>query len=100
ISKDFKNLGYVALSHCWGKDTNFLKLTLENQHSLRLGVSTAELTKTFRQAIHTVASLGYSFLWIDSLCIIQDSKEDWKRESATMCDIYKNSSFTIVASAA
>jgi hypothetical protein len=100
ISDDPKNTQYVALSHCWGENTNFLKLTLGNQHILRLGVSVTELTKTFQEAILTAASLGYSFLWIDSLCIIQDSKEDWKRESATMRDIYRNSAFTIVASAA
>ncbi|KAF2188608.1 HET-domain-containing protein, partial [Zopfia rhizophila CBS 207.26] len=58
------------------------------------------LTKPFQEAIITAASLGYSFLWIDSLCIIQDSGEDWKRESVTMRDIYRNAAFTIVASAA
>lgn len=100
ISKDPKSMHYVALSHCWGENPNFLKLTKENQHSLRLGVPIARLTKTFQEAIITAASLEYSFLWIDSLCIIQDLPEDWKRESVTMCDIYKNAAFTIVASAA
>lgn len=100
ISEHPKNIQYVALSHCWGENPDFLKLTLESQHILRLGVSAAKLTKTFQQAIITAASLGYSFLWIDSLCIIQDSREDWKRESVKMCDIYRNAGFTIVASAA
>ena len=100
ISAGSKGTQYVALSHCWGKDSSFLKLTLNNQHALRLGVPVTELTRTFQEAINTTASLGYSFIWIDSLCIIQDSPEDWKRESVTMRDIYGNSSLTIVASAA
>ncbi|KAI3320528.1 heterokaryon incompatibility protein-domain-containing protein [Xylariaceae sp. AK1471] len=99
ISDDPRNLQYVALSHCWGEDPHFLTLTLDNQHSLRTGVSLAKLTKTFQESAMTAASVGYSFLWIDSLCIVQDSQEDWKRESVTMRDVYKNAAFTIVASA-
>ena len=77
-----------------------MKLTLNNRHALRLGVPLTELTRTFQEAIKTTASLGYSFIWVDSLCIIQESPEDWKHESITMRDIYGNSSLTIVASAA
>ena len=72
----------------------------KNQHALRIGLSLRKLTKTFREAVVASASAGYNFLWIDSLCIIQDSQEDWKRESMKMSDIYRNAAFTIVASAA
>jgi hypothetical protein len=99
IFDDPNNLQYVALSHCWGENPNLLTLTLENQHKLRTGVPVTELTKTFRESVITAASVGYSFLWIDSLCIIQDSQEDWKRESETMRDVYRHAEFTIVASA-
>ena len=99
ISNDPKTMQYIALSHVWG-DVDFLTLKKENQHRLRLGITIERLTKAFQEAIITAAFLGYSFLWIDSLCIIQDSNEDWDRESVTMCDIYKNAAFTIVASAA
>jgi len=94
-----RNLQYVALSHCWGKNPDFLRLTLDNQHNLRAGIPISKLTKTFQESVETAASVGYSFLWIDSLCIIQDSPDDWKRESITMRDVYRNASFAIVAAA-
>lgn len=34
--------------------------------------------------------LGYLYLWIDSLCIIQDSPSDWNCEASRMADIYSN----------
>ena len=100
IPVDGKDLQYVALSHCWGKNPSFLKLTTDTQHQFRLGYAVAELTKTSQEAVETVASLGYLFLWIDSLRILQDSRSDWKKESVAMADIYGKAAFTIVASAA
>jgi Heterokaryon incompatibility protein (HET) len=46
------------------------------------------LPLTFQHAIYITRRLGYRYLWIDSLCIIQDSKRDWEQESAIMGDIY------------
>lgn len=54
---------------------------------------------TFRDAILITRRLGYQYLWIDSLCIIQDSIEDWQREAASMDYIYKHASLTIAAEA-
>jgi hypothetical protein len=56
-----------------------------------------KLTKTFQDAIDTCRRLGIDFIWIDSLCIIQDSMDDWKEESAKMADIYENAFLTIAA---
>lgn len=44
--------------------------------------------------------IGLQYLWVDSLCIIQDSKEDWEREGAKMGDIYHNAYVTIAATCA
>ncbi|KAK0743070.1 hypothetical protein B0T18DRAFT_174903 [Schizothecium vesticola] len=41
--------------------------------------------------------MGVRWLWIDSLCIIQDDKDDWEAQAAAMAGIYENSSFTIAA---
>jgi hypothetical protein len=54
---------------------------------------------TFRDAVLITRRLGYQYLWIDSLCIIQDSPEDWLAESAKMGYIYKHASLTIAAEA-
>jgi hypothetical protein len=58
------------------------------------------LSNTFKDAITVTRSLGLRFLWIDSLCIIQDSLEDWATQSAVMGKIYENSICNIAATAA
>ncbi|KAJ0420521.1 hypothetical protein BJY00DRAFT_284012 [Aspergillus carlsbadensis] len=50
----------------------------------------ALLPDTFAQAIRVTRGLGVRYLWIDALCIIQDDLEDWRREAASMCDVYWN----------
>jgi len=57
------------------------------------------LPRTFRDAVKVTRGLGLRYIWIDSLCIIQDSKSDWEQEAAQMADIYKNSYVTIAAEA-
>lgn len=52
---------------------------------------------TFRDTIEIARELGISYLWIDSLCILQDSADDWKREAANMGAIYANAELTIAA---
>jgi hypothetical protein len=58
------------------------------------------LPPTFQDAVHITRRLGFTYLWIDSLCIIQDSPEDWNQESGQMAYIYSNSVLTISAEAA
>jgi len=86
----------LALSHCWG-GTVPLKPTLSST-SLFDSVDLQALPNTFRDAITLTTRLGYSYLWIDSLCIYQDSERDWERESSKMGDIYRNAVLTIAAS--
>ncbi|KAJ9496009.1 hypothetical protein H2202_008532 [Exophiala xenobiotica] len=57
------------------------------------------LPRTFQDAIAVTANLGFQYIWIDSLCIIQDSSEDWVNESALMGKIYQNSRLNLGATA-
>ncbi|ETS81653.1 hypothetical protein PFICI_06655 [Pestalotiopsis fici W106-1] len=57
------------------------------------------LPNTFRDAIEVTRELKVQFLWIDSLCIIQDDEDDWKEESSKMASVYRNSYLTICATA-
>lgn len=59
-----------------------------------------ELPKTIRDAIRVTVGLGYSYLWVDSLCIFQDDESDQAREIAKMPLIYRNAIITIVAAMA
>lgn len=49
-----------------------------------------DLPKTYRDTVFITRQLDFQYLWIDSLYIIQDSGEDWKRESENIGDIYRN----------
>lgn len=81
---------YVALSYCWGPDPKFLRLTASNKDELQANIPLRCLALAFQEAIDLVKSLGYRYIWIDSLCIIQDSDDDWTSESARMADVYSN----------
>lgn len=91
---------YNTLSHCWGSKP-FLCLSEETivQFSEELPVS--ELTKTFQEAIDFTRRLGVRYLWIDSLCIVQDKYDpsDWLRESRFMDKIYGNGYINLSATA-
>jgi Heterokaryon incompatibility protein (HET) len=87
---------YFCLSYCWGKK-EFPRLTVDNLTEFTNGLNYHELPATIRDAIQVTRWMGYKYLWIDSLCIVQDSEEDWKNESAKMGSIYRNSDLTIAA---
>ncbi len=55
------------------------------------------LTRTFQDAVDVCRRLDVGYIWIDSLCIVQDSKEDWDAESIKMADTYENAFVTIAA---
>ncbi|KAH0428262.1 hypothetical protein CcaCcLH18_09152 [Colletotrichum camelliae] len=85
---------YITLSHCWGKSTIITtkKATIDQR---RQCVFLEDLSQTFRDAVIASRALGLRYLWIDSLCIIQHSKEDWEFEAKRMCQYYTNSLMTI-----
>lgn len=58
----------------------------------------SQLPRTFQEATSIIRRLGFRYLWIDSLCIIQDDEADWQRESAQMADIYAKAALTVAAS--
>ena len=91
---------YTTLSHCWGDPKKVFRLTSENHKRLTYdGFSFAELPKTFRDAVRLSRFLGVGYIWIDSLCIIQDDEEDWLKESKVMADVYRHSKCNIAATA-
>ncbi|KAM0266747.1 hypothetical protein ACHAPA_006523 [Fusarium lateritium] len=92
-----KNTRYATLSYSWGLSQPFTT-TQSNIASFLNSIPAASLPKTFRDAIDTAWKLGLRYIWIDSLCIIQDDLDDWRREASRMKDIYAGSSVTISAS--
>jgi hypothetical protein len=89
---------WVSLSHCWGGSSP-LQTTTGNLESHMAGLP-GPFPQTFADAVAVTRMLGLRYLWIDSLCIIQDSHEDWVHESAHMATVYENAYVTISADAA
>ncbi len=88
---------YIALSYCWGDpDGNAItqRATLAT-FSEQLPLD--RLSRTIREAIELVRRLGFRYLWVDALCIVQDDKDDWDRESRRMTSVYENALATVVA---
>ena len=90
---------YVILSHCWGK-TGLAKLKNPLVAKFQDGIDLKLLPKSFRDAINITRHLGFQYLWIDALCIIQDNAEDWEQEAAKMTSYYGQSMLIISATAA
>ena len=87
---------YMTLSHRWGipEPTKTTRDTLaKRKDSIRL----SSLPQTFRDAVAICRGLEVRFLWIDSLCILQDDKLDWEQESAKMAAVYAGSYLNIAA---
>lgn len=88
---------YIALSHCWGEAVNvtLTKSNVDKMESSQL----KSLTKTFQHAVQITRALKVRYLWIDSLCIVQDDDGEWESQSANMGLVYANAKCVISASA-
>src|ERR1700760_4366562 len=85
---------YITLSHCWGVNNTPFCLSTHNLRACKIdGMSLESLPRTFQHAIHFGSKLNpeIRYVWIDSLCIIQNSDEDWQHEALQMFEIYRNS---------
>lgn len=91
-----RNIRYVALTYCWGNTQNFLT-TRENLESMKDRIPWDKLPQTIKDAITVTRRLGIRYFWVDALCIIQNSPEDWQAESMKMADVYGGAFLTISA---
>lgn len=91
-----KRSDWATLSHCWGGSSPLTtKHKTIKEHCRAIPLRT--MPKTFRDAVIITRELQIKHLWIDSLCIIQDSKEDWERQSETMAKVYRHGLINIAA---
>jgi hypothetical protein len=93
---------YAAFSHCWGvlPDSERFRTSKGNLATLQQHINFDNLPRTFQDAIRVTRGLRLGYLWIDSLCIIQDDAVDWETESAKMGNVFSAAWCTIAASAA
>ncbi|GAQ39906.1 hypothetical protein AKAW_04121 [Aspergillus niger] len=91
---------YLALSYCWGSEEDAadqLKTTKASLCEHMKEIKMESLPRTVSDAVLVCRAMRVRYLWVDALCIIQDSQDDWERESAKMAEIYENSYFTLCA---
>ena len=90
---------YVVLSHCWGR-VAWTRATQANLDCLKREIPWTALSQTFQDAVSVTEKLGFQYLWIDSLCILQDDHKDWEYHVSRMADIFSNAQICIAASRA
>lgn len=90
---------YATLSYCWGSREQNLETTTETleKHQYGLDFTSPDMPKTLRDGIRVAQRLGIGYMWIDCLCIIQDSDSDWQAEAKSIGEYYRNSFLTISA---
>lgn len=91
-------VSWVALSYCWGPGITKFTLRSDTFEEFRAGIPLEKWPGTLRDAIQVARNLNLKYLWIDALCILQDSATDWRSEAARMQDVYSGAAFTIIAS--
>ena len=92
---------YVCLSHCWGPPQRRPHCTTkENLNDHLTAIPWDKLPQTFKDVIQLCTELGIQYVWIDSLCIVQNDHPGWEREAKKMGEVYENAVFTIAASSA
>ncbi|RSL52152.1 hypothetical protein CEP54_011055 [Fusarium duplospermum] len=90
---------YAALSYVWGdpKLQEHIKTTRSTLANHSDEIKLSSLPKALRDAVVFTRELGLDFLWVDSLCIIQNDQDEWTHEAGRMYDVYGNSCVTLVA---
>ena len=91
---------WCCLSYVWGEDHRQVRTTKETLAAHMDSLPLAFLPPTIRDAIIVARWLNFQYIWIDSLCIVQDDANDVKRELKMMPDIYRLAIVTICAASA
>jgi hypothetical protein len=88
--------GYLTLSHRWN-ESKFLTLNSSSMDRLLKGIPISTLPRCFQDTVSLAHIFRIRYLWIDSICIKQDSEEDWLEEAPKMKDVYGGAVINIVA---
>jgi hypothetical protein len=99
MSLKCSNIPFDSLTfkgHCWGTGPT-LTTTNSNLHHHQDEIELEHLPVLFSDTVRIARRLNVRYIWIDSLCILQDSKKDWEQESAKMGNIFENAHLVISA---
>jgi hypothetical protein len=81
---------YITLSYRWTAETKRTSLKTSNKNEYYESIPTRDWPKTYGDALSFARQLNVRYIWIDSLCIVQDDEKDWEEQAAQMDAIYTN----------
>jgi hypothetical protein len=93
-----REIHYAALSYCWGSTSEAATQAVTKKETLRQRrycIPKEEQTPVILDAVKTCQALNIRYLWVDALCIIQDSVTDWEAEAPKMAQVYGEAYLTI-----
>jgi hypothetical protein len=89
---------YLALSHCWGP-ADFRTYNNSTKEMFESRIPLDEMAKTFKDLFWLASQLSIPYVWIDTLCILQNDSDDWYLDASTMSQVYLSATLTVVAAA-
>ncbi|KAF6785193.1 HET domain-containing protein, partial [Colletotrichum musicola] len=88
---------YAALSYCWGRGGGQVKTNNSSLEAAYSAIDPSFLPLAIQDAVKVTRQIGLACLWVDALCIVQDSPGDMEKEMGKMGHIYRNAAVTIMA---
>jgi serine/threonine protein kinase len=94
-SIDIEPANYAVISYAWGSSD--LTLSSSRMHEMQSALTRDKLSAALNEAMTAADNIGYRYIWVESLCIVQDSHSDKLQECPAMAKVYRNAALTIVA---
>ncbi|KAF3037934.1 hypothetical protein E8E12_004107 [Didymella heteroderae] len=94
IAQGSEVVQYATLSYVWSKTD--ITLTSDQLQNVQLGLQRQTLPEPLESGIKAAQKLGFRYVWVDSLCVLQDSEDDKRSECAGMASVFRNAALTIV----
>ncbi|RBR10356.1 hypothetical protein FVER53590_12469 [Fusarium verticillioides] len=95
IETQQERLPYVALSHRWTENTP--TLLQKNYDAYCDSQPDGILPQNYRDMLDICRAISIRYMWIDSLCIIQDDNgADFRHEAPIMLDVYRYAFLTLM----
>lgn len=98
-----KKAPYAALSYCWGREIPGIDVFKTDKETLPIfeeGIPLKNLPQTLNDVFVLTKKLGFDYVWVDALCIVQHNQQEWEQESRKMGSIYSNAKIVLSATQA
>ena len=104
LVQDTGRCEFVTLSYVWGKVEVFRTLkrnvsTLKQPGSLKLPEFQSQIPWTIRDAMQVTKEIGFHYLWVDSLCIVQDDNIEEMNKTISKMDLVYGAAFLTITAA-